>query len=107
MSRLGSISGSPPEKLITSIPSATAASIAATIAGDSLRAQPGAVVDEHLVVAEERARRDTGDATLTGRRVRVSGRDARDVRAVTRSSSLKATARWGAVALFGANTRAQ
>ena len=34
MSRLGSISGSPPEKLITSMPSATAASIAATIAGE-------------------------------------------------------------------------
>ena len=34
MSRLGSISGSPPEKLITCMPSATAASIAATIAGE-------------------------------------------------------------------------
>ena len=34
MSRLGSISGSPPEKLMTSMPSATAASIAATIAGE-------------------------------------------------------------------------
>ena len=34
MSRLGSISGSPPEKLMTFIPSATAASIAATIAGE-------------------------------------------------------------------------
>ena len=34
MSRLGSISGSPPEKLMTSIPSATAASMAATIAGE-------------------------------------------------------------------------
>ena len=34
MSRVGSISGSPPEKLMTSIPSATALSIAATIAGE-------------------------------------------------------------------------
>ena len=34
MSRDGSISGSPIERLITSIPSATAASIAATISGE-------------------------------------------------------------------------
>ena len=34
MSRLGSISGSPSERLITSIPSFTAASIPATISGE-------------------------------------------------------------------------
>jgi hypothetical protein len=34
MSREGSISGSPIERLITSMPSATAASIAATISGE-------------------------------------------------------------------------
>ncbi len=34
MSRRGSISGSPSERLMTSIPSATAASIAATSSGE-------------------------------------------------------------------------
>ena len=83
--------GPPPEKLITSMPSLTASSKAATICGVKALLPIGRRRVEDAVVAEPRARRDAGQArdlrvVRPGRRRRpgVAGGDPGDVRAVER-----------------------
>ena len=88
----GSVCGPPPEKLITSMPSATAASKAATISGVLAPVADRRRHVEDAVVAEPRARRDAREArhvagwSAAGRRgrARVAGGDPGDVRAVER-----------------------
>ncbi len=83
MSRRGSSSGSPIERLSTSMPSRTAASMAATISGAfPFGLSPESVPHERLVVADERAWRDARHRAPGGLRASVPGRDPGDVGAV-------------------------
>ena len=62
----GSVCGPPPEKLITSMPSLTAASNAATISGVLRDVADRRRHVEDAVVAEPRARRDAGEPVVGG-----------------------------------------
>ena len=88
--------GPPPEKLITSMPSATASSKAATISGVYALLPTGVGHVEDAVVPEPRARRDAGEVLHRGvvagrpaRRPRVAGGDPGDVRAVERGPAVE------------------
>ena len=70
---------------MTSIPSATAASIAATMAGEfAFGLRPVVRLDEDLVVPDVRTRRHARGELRLGRRVEIPGGDACDVCAVAR-----------------------